>query len=186
MSWTRADVPPAISSLLDDRPVRWLPADRAVGDYDGRERTLEVFNAAANEQRPLLRSIRPKRALLESAVGGPVVVIFHTPAESLRLHADFLAEWAMRGTADIPAAVRRCLELDEEILWTRALFGALSDDKQRSLSAELDAREHALNTAEARMLSDVRGRRRQVSANESLHLEDTEPSSTAPLRRAAA
>jgi hypothetical protein len=62
-----------------------------MGDYDGRERTLEVFNADSGEQRDILRRLRPIRSEIEPIVGGAVIVIFHTRNESARLYADFIA-----------------------------------------------------------------------------------------------
>lgn len=75
---------------MDGRPARWAEVSNLVGDYDGRERTLEVFNADAKDQRMLLRRLRPLREELELAAGGPVIVIFHTSVESVRLYRDFV------------------------------------------------------------------------------------------------
>jgi hypothetical protein len=75
----------AISKLLD-KPTRW--ATGVVGDYDGRDRTIEVFCAAAEEQRSLGRRLRPLAPLIEAAIGGPAVYIFHTPAETRRLYSE--------------------------------------------------------------------------------------------------
>jgi hypothetical protein len=83
-------VPFLASARVGDRPVRWAPPDVASGDYDGRERSLEIFRVAPAERRDLLRALRPIRDEIEAAAGGPVVVIFHTPRESERLYADFL------------------------------------------------------------------------------------------------
>jgi len=78
-------------SRLVDRPVRW--ASGVVGDYDGRDRTLEIFEADASEQRPLLRLLRPIRDEIHAAAGGPTAIIFHTRAESQRLYGEFLRTW---------------------------------------------------------------------------------------------
>jgi hypothetical protein len=85
---TRDDIPRQVAALLGGRPVRWLPRDRLLVDFDGSMRTLEVFNADSKEQHELLRALRPQRAALEAAVGGPIIIIFHTEAESRRLYAD--------------------------------------------------------------------------------------------------
>ena len=106
---------------MDGRPVRWAEAPNLVGDYDGRERTLEVFNADARDQRVLVRRLRPVREELELAAGGPVIVIFHTSAESARLYGDFVRS-ALRAEAtddtaieyDLPDDVRP-LALDIEL-----------------------------------------------------------------------
>jgi len=86
-----------ISDLLDGRPVRW--AGDVVGDYDGRDRTLEVFNADPAEQGELFRRLRPVREEMEALAGGPVIVIFHTRTESARLYSDFVEQFLRAGVA---------------------------------------------------------------------------------------
>ncbi len=88
MTMTRDDVPDVVSGLLGGRPVRWASPELACGDYDGRERTLDVFLADPAEQLPLLRIVRPIRRELEVAAGGPIIMIFHTPSETRRLYPD--------------------------------------------------------------------------------------------------
>ena len=90
----RDDIAKQVSILLGDRPVRWLPRERVLVDFDGSSRALEVFNADPSEQRALLRALRPHRPALETAAGGPIVVIFHTTSESRRLYGEFLAQSA--------------------------------------------------------------------------------------------
>lgn len=97
MMLDRKSIPTRVSSLLDDRPVRW---GEALGDYDGRERTLEIFDADAGEQRGLLRRLRHVRAELDEAAGGPLVIVFHTRAESRRLYANVLDAWPRRALAE--------------------------------------------------------------------------------------
>ena len=97
MTLERKSIPARVSSLLDGRPVRW---GETLGDYDGHERTLEIFDADAGEQRGLLRRLRPARAELDEAAGGPLVIVFHTRAESRRLYADVLDAWLRRTLAE--------------------------------------------------------------------------------------
>jgi len=92
MMLTREQIPDRVSDLLEGRPVRWMPSSRAVGDYDGRERTLEVFEADPREQLDLLRRLRDVRPDIERAIGGPLVVLFHTSAETQRLYPEVRAE----------------------------------------------------------------------------------------------
>ncbi len=87
-----------VSDLLG-RPARWASAERAGGDYDGRERTIEVFNADAAEQRDLVRALRSERRGLETAVGGPLVLVFHTRAETQRLYSDVIASQARHASS---------------------------------------------------------------------------------------
>ena len=100
MTSQRESWPKKLRDLMDGRPVRWAEPPNLVGDYDGRDRTLEVFNADAKEQRMLLRRLRPVREALEHAAGGPVIVIFHTSAESARLYGDFVQHALREEAAD--------------------------------------------------------------------------------------
>jgi hypothetical protein len=95
----RERILPRVSRLLD-RPARW--ASTAVGDYEGRERTLEVFDADAPDQLALRRLLRPIRDELHAAAGGAVIVIFHTRAESERLYGELLRAWRSEQPADRP------------------------------------------------------------------------------------
>ncbi len=115
MTASRDEWLPRLRDVFHGRPVRWGAVEHTVGDYDGRERTLEVFNADAREQRPLLTSLRSVRAELEAVIGGPVVVIFHTTAESARLHADFVRAVFRQEALDDSAAGEQALpvNLDE-------------------------------------------------------------------------
>src|SRR3972149_9884476 len=70
----RESWPKRLRDIMDGRPARWAEVPNLVGDYDGRERTLEVFNADAKDQR--MRRLRPIREELELAAGGPAIVIF--------------------------------------------------------------------------------------------------------------
>jgi hypothetical protein len=83
----------ALRVAVEGRPFRW--SSPQPGDYDGRDRTLEVFNADAGEQRELLRRLRSARVELEQTASGPIVIVFHTRKESARLYADFV-EQALR------------------------------------------------------------------------------------------
>jgi len=96
-----------ISVLLGGKSVRWTPAAQAVGDYDGRDRTVEVFEVEAREQRPLLRRLRPERKRIEDVIGGPLIVLFHTPAETRRLFPE------MSSRARYPALAQKIAS------WTR-------------------------------------------------------------------
>lgn len=74
-----------IAELVGGRKLRWLPGNSATGDYDGRARTLEIFDVEARDQRAVLRRMGSIRGEVESLIGGPLVIIFHTPAETARL-----------------------------------------------------------------------------------------------------
>jgi len=97
MTLSRKDVPWHVA-LAVGRRVCWAPPERAVGDYDGRERTLEIFMVDAREQRELMRSLRALRTEIETAAGGPIVVVFHTVAETTRLYPEMLQASVLRGT----------------------------------------------------------------------------------------
>ncbi|MGH7286079.1 MAG: hypothetical protein ACRELY_31545 [Polyangiaceae bacterium] len=98
---TRDDVANFVSVYIE-RPTRWVPKDLSIGDYEGRDRTLEVFNADAVEQRSLMRTLEPVRPALEQAAGGPIVVIFHSRKQSAK-YAEFLSAFEAPGPSVIAA-----------------------------------------------------------------------------------
>jgi len=79
-----------VSRRADNRPVRWI---MNAGDYDGHERTIEIFCVDFKEQRPLLHELSLFQPILQFIIGGPPVFIFHTNAESQRLYKDFIDNW---------------------------------------------------------------------------------------------
>ena len=85
---TREEIPGRVAELLD-KPVRWCSREHCIPVWDGFERTLEVFDAAAGEQLGLLKKVALIRADAETAAGGPLVVIFHTPEQTHRLYPEF-------------------------------------------------------------------------------------------------
>ena len=78
---TREDVPAHVASLIG-RPVRW---GSLVGDFDGRERVLLIFDVPGKEQRALMHQLQPHRAELEAAAGGSIMTLLYTPSESIDL-----------------------------------------------------------------------------------------------------
>ena len=114
---SRELVPFLVSRLVGWRPVRWTPGRRVVGDYDGRERTIEVFNAEPADQRGLLSAIKKERDLLAKTAGGPLVVVFHSVRQSKERYADFLRSFprpiddARRSLIPPP---ERCVDAENE------------------------------------------------------------------------
>jgi hypothetical protein len=84
---------PAVVAQLSRRPVRWAPEEALLGQYDGDERTLQIFNAELGDQLRLLEQLEPYRPWLERSAGGPIVVIFFSVKQSLR-HADFVRSFS--------------------------------------------------------------------------------------------
>lgn len=112
---TRDEVARHVAELLG-LPARWASAHRSISSYDGCERTLEVFDADAGEQLPLLRRLCSERAALEHAAGGPLVIVFHTRAETSRLYPDVVAEpYAQRNrSGELADAPRQWIASDHE------------------------------------------------------------------------
>jgi hypothetical protein len=101
----RALIPLVVSDLIGGRPVRWVPTNRLVGDYDGRERTLQIFNADPKDQRRLLDEIDKQRGSLDEAAGGPLVIIFHSVKQSTERYADFVRYFVRPRGIEMPRAV---------------------------------------------------------------------------------
>ena len=112
----REHVPLFVSRIIEGRPVRWAPPKRNLGDFDGRERTLQVFNADAKDQRRLLDEIDRHRAPFEEAAGGPLVVVFHSVRQSAERHAEFVdlfVRWApkeKKASSDVAPPLQGCVD----------------------------------------------------------------------------
>ena len=105
---TRDQVLRSFRRALDGRPVVWASERTSLGDYEGHEVTLEIFDVPAEEQRDLRGRLRPQREEAARALGGRVQIVFHTPDATTRHYSWVRAEDATldlrppasRGSAD--------------------------------------------------------------------------------------
>lgn len=72
---TRDEVPAAVTRVLGRR-ARWVPRELRVFYYDGVERTLQVFDVPVRDQMRALESLDGIREEIETAAGGPVIILF--------------------------------------------------------------------------------------------------------------
>lgn len=112
----REQIPGFVSRIVGLRPVRWLPPEQLAGDYDGRERTLQVFDADAPDQRRLLAIIDEHRAMLEEAAGGPLVVIFHSVRQSKERYGDVLRSFfkPIAAPRNVVPPAEKCVDAEEK------------------------------------------------------------------------
>ncbi|MBI5193065.1 MAG: hypothetical protein HZA08_06440 [Nitrospirae bacterium] len=68
-----------------DYSLRWVDEATSLGDFDGREVAIDVFNITASEQIVFLTRIRQIRNKMREMIGHRGVFIFHSP-ESTRMH----------------------------------------------------------------------------------------------------
>ena len=83
---SKQDIPHFISKIIK-RPVRWA---KPIGDYEGRERTIEVFNADLQDQLSLLKEINKHKDQINKIVDGPLVVVFHSVKQTKERYADLI------------------------------------------------------------------------------------------------
>ena len=77
----------AFREALSGLPVHWASSGTTLGDFEGREVTLDVFDVPAWQQRALLRALRPQREEARRLLGARVGIVFHTPEATSRHHA---------------------------------------------------------------------------------------------------
>jgi len=73
-------------------PLAWTDDRTTLGDYDGRDLTIEVFNIPSNRQRAFFGELSQRRRELADEFGRPVVFIFHTPKVTARYYGHLFAE----------------------------------------------------------------------------------------------
>lgn len=60
-------------------PLRWTDSKTSMGDFSGRDSTLEVFNIPMQEQLPFLKSVRDARQQILTQYGVRITFVFHSP-----------------------------------------------------------------------------------------------------------
>jgi len=61
-------------------PIRWTDEKTTLGDFDGREFSIDVFNIPVSAQLDFLSQIREIRKKISEMIGSRCFFIFHTPA----------------------------------------------------------------------------------------------------------
>lgn len=82
-------------------PLRWADGTTSLGDYDGRDLTIEVFDIPTRRQREFYRAIRQLRDTMLRVHGRAVTFIFHTP-EATRQFYGYLFPSTCGATFDGP------------------------------------------------------------------------------------
>ena len=70
-------------------PLRWVDEKTTVGDFDGRELSIDVFSVPTAEQINFLSQIRSNRGLIREMTGHRCIFIFHSP-EATEAHYSHL------------------------------------------------------------------------------------------------
>ena len=68
-----------------DYPLRLVDEETSLGDFDGREVAIDVFNIHFAEQVDFLTRIRQVRNKIRELIGHRCVFIFHSP-DATRIH----------------------------------------------------------------------------------------------------
>jgi|SRR3989304_6598851 len=68
-----------------DYPLRLVDEETSLGDFDGREVAIDVFNIHVAEQVDFLTRIRQVRNKIRELIGHRCVFIFHSP-DATRIH----------------------------------------------------------------------------------------------------
>ena len=76
---TRSEVLRCFEKILEGHLVRWVADGIALGDFEGRDETIEVFDVPQSQQRRVFHEIRGARQEARRILGRTVRVIFHTP-----------------------------------------------------------------------------------------------------------
>jgi hypothetical protein len=84
-----------VSRSVEGRPVRWADARTSLGDFDGREWTLELFDIPRNERRQLQDQLWDLRKEVWDRMGRSLVFIFHTP-EATDQHYSWVRQKELR------------------------------------------------------------------------------------------
>lgn len=76
----RVEVIRLIEKMTDfSYPVRWADEKTTLGDFEGREFTIDVFRISPKDYRSFLATVEPVRERIKELVGDRCFFVFHTP-----------------------------------------------------------------------------------------------------------
>ena len=73
-------------------PLRWADQETTLGDYEGRDLTLEVFSIPSREQRLFFRRLREVLGMIQPDLQARVTIVFHTPQSSTEHYASLFPQ----------------------------------------------------------------------------------------------
>jgi hypothetical protein len=73
-------------------PLRWADDQTSLGDFDGRDLAIDVFNIPSQEQRAFFRDLRSIRKELQQHLGHTVTFVFHTPEATAEYYAHLFSK----------------------------------------------------------------------------------------------
>ena len=73
-------------------PLRWADDQTSLGDFDGRELAIDVFNIPSQEQRAFFHDLRSIRKELHSQLGHIVTFVFHTPEATAEYYSHLFSK----------------------------------------------------------------------------------------------
>lgn len=76
-----------VAEIAGGRPVRWTDSRTSLGDFSGRDWTLEIFDLSYGDYRALRPRLSELKKDVRARLGHSITVLFHTPAETQRLYA---------------------------------------------------------------------------------------------------
>ncbi|MBI5886171.1 MAG: hypothetical protein HZB85_06275 [Deltaproteobacteria bacterium] len=68
-------------------PLRWVDEKTSIGEFDGRDFAIDVFNISLAEQLNFLARIRDLRDKIHEMIGSRCLFIFHSPEATKRHYA---------------------------------------------------------------------------------------------------
>ncbi|HEX8703926.1 MAG TPA: hypothetical protein VF815_34160 [Myxococcaceae bacterium] len=76
-----------VSAIAAGRPVRWSDERTSLGDFDGRDWAIDIFDVPSEEQREVHARLWRLNRLVWKQFHQSLIFIFHTPVETERLYA---------------------------------------------------------------------------------------------------
>ena len=88
-----------------DRPTRWVDARTTVGDFEGRDETIEVFDVESEKEWELFATLDSLATELETADSVRVGIVFHTPAATTEHYSWARSELQAKHVEDAVRAI---------------------------------------------------------------------------------
>ncbi|MBI5562878.1 MAG: hypothetical protein HY894_08540 [Deltaproteobacteria bacterium] len=97
-------------------PMRWVDEQTTMGDFDGREFTIDVFRVPPSEDFVFLSKIRAARDRIYKMIGSRCLFIFHSPEATRGHYAHLFPDSRLEGLHVTRTPIRLTLPLTHGVI----------------------------------------------------------------------
>lgn len=76
-----------VAEIAGGRPVRWTDSRTTMGDFEGRDWALEIFDLSFEDYNALFPRFSELRREVRARLGEYLTILFHTPEDTQKFYS---------------------------------------------------------------------------------------------------